>query len=286
MITGIEGFVNLAGAAAKRIGAWSIDKSVSANPMVASNTKGAAIQIPGNIDWSGRYSAFGSEPEIKPRELFQFRGVIEPDADDGVYSGATGTICNGVTITWDQSTGAPIRHEVEFGGNGELTEGTVAAAVEDTSAPEAETSSACIVTIATNLAAPSYAELEHVTGVRLTLSGNTVGPQHTSTSGIHPTRARGNLTGEVAIDLKLDELGPIAELLNAYTFVRLYTSETLYWDIQSIMFQNVSGFNVDRENPDYLGVTLTGAFSAFADIDGTMTEGTIIAPSTAIWWPE
>ena len=283
VISGVEGFVNIGGAAAERIANWTVDKTADVQMKYASNTSGAPIAVAGNYDWSGSYEAFGAIPEVQPGASFTFKGIFEPTSDKGVESDENGTICDRVEIVWDQEGGSLIRHTCNFSANGALTAGTITTPPEDSSTPEAETSSGCLVKISNPLADPSWSELENVRGVRLSLMRDNK-LYHASTTGQAPKRVMGNLSGELAIDLYISDPTGVEWYVNAAKYVQLYTAAATYWQLYGIMFTGVTGIGAPRETSDLIAVTLNGVFSGHNDISGTLTKGEITDPASGDWW--
>jgi hypothetical protein len=290
VISGVGGFVNLSTTAAKRVANWTIDKTADLQAKYASNTEEAPIQVAGNYDWTGSYEAFGPIPEVKPGDLFQFRGIFEGTNNKGVYSAASETICDRVEIVWDQEGGSLIRHTVGFSGNGALSAGEVSAPDVDDETPEAHSSSGCLVTLANPAAVPNPSELLNVRGVRLAISRDNK-LYHSSTSGQVPKRVMGNLSAELSIDLYIDDPTEVEGLINSAKYVHIGVDDSNppdpYWQIYGVMFNSVTGIGVPRETADLIAVTITGAFSGWNDIDSVLTQGNITDPTDTpvVWWP-
>jgi hypothetical protein len=278
--------VHVGGAAAERIGNWAVDKTADVQAKYASNTDGAPIQVAGNYDWSGSYEAFGPTPAVQSGAFFTFAGIFEPSSYKGVYSAASGTIVDRVEIAWDQEGGSLIRHTCNFAANGILTAGTVAGTpAEDASTPVTSSSSGCLVHIATPAAIPSYAELANVRSVRFAMMRDNK-PYHASTTGQAPNRVKGNFSAELSIDLYIDDPTETEALVNSMQFVKLFVddSETLFWEIKSMMFGGTTGIGAPRESADLVAVTVNAAFSGYHDISGTLTKGAIEDPELVNWW--
>lgn len=282
VLSGIEGHVQNAASAIARVGEWSIERTAEIVAKYASNTGGGPIQAAGNYDWSGSYKAFGPVPALKPGDLFQFVGVFEDATDKGVQSDASGTIVDSIEVRWNQETAALIDHTVGFSANGALTPGTVSSPTPDTSTPLLSSSSGMLVKLDTP-GGSSPVELENVRSVTLRLSRDNK-KFHASTTGKVPGRKKGNFSGEVSIDLFISDPTEIDALVNVMKQVQLFVTASAKWTIESIMFSGHSGVGANIESADLIAVTITGAFSAYYDLTGTLTAGHITDSGGVFWW--
>lgn len=284
VISGIDGYAMKAGTAIARIRSWTISTTADIQVMIASNTDGAAIQVAGNEDWSGSYIAYGPVPEVRPGDTFQFKGALESTTDKGIETGADGAMVDSVEIAIDQEAGAIIGHTVNFSSNGALTAGVITAPAEDVSTPEVYSSIGCLVKYVAAATIPgAFTELENVRNVTLTLATDNK-PYHGSTGGAVAKRTKGNLSGTLSISLYIDDPTLVESMKNNMYFMEVYVSETLKWQVHSIMFNEVGDIGAPRESADYVAVTLTGAFSGWFDGDAAMEKGYIIDPDDAYWF--
>lgn len=101
------------------VGFWKLDWTSTDAAVVHSTSEGAAIRLPGNVDWNGVYQSYGHTPITMPGEKFTFKG--EGSTGKGAYSVASGAIVERVDIIWDLLNARPIYHNCHFAANGVLT---------------------------------------------------------------------------------------------------------------------------------------------------------------------
>jgi hypothetical protein len=273
VISGFGGAVN----GAESVRNWSITETADTQAVVASNTKGGTTRGPGNTDWSGSYSAYGHTPDVMPGEVFTFAGNM----NNG--KGATGTaIVDEVSLTINIETGAIIEHSVNFSANGALTFGTVAAT--DASVPCPPTSIGCKVQLATPAGSPSFADLEDVRTVTLTLTRANAAYVNSETSG-GTRRTKGNLDFTLAITVHTDDANDLPDV-NLVRSVRIFVNATEYWELNWVRFSEISGVEVDIEGAGIVGATLNASMQGFTSISDVCTEGSIITPDEVTIWPE
>lgn len=260
---------------------WKVSTQAALQAYVASNTKGVTGIEDGNKDWSGSYQSYGHTPVKLPGDALSFIGSL-----DGV-KGVSGTaIVDSVEIVVNIESGEVINHTVSFSGNGALSLG-VAAAITDSVLPAIYSSIGRKVEIAAPLAVPTFAELAHVRTVTIRLSAANTSYVSSATAGV-VKRLKGNISGSVTISLFADDniLTNIASLVpNTEKFVRVYVTSTTYWEFKAIKFESLTDITIDREAAAMVGASITGQFTGFFRIAGTLTEGSIKVPATTTWWP-
>lgn len=259
---------------------WSINSEADLQAAIASNTKGATMQVAGNTDWSGSYDAFGHTPTRMPGEIFSFQG------DMANALGVRGScIVDDVEITDSIEDGTIIEHVVNFSGNAPLLRGAFPAS--DVSLPNPPTSIGTKVTLAVPISgnpnSASWFEIADVRGWTLRLSCDNQAYVSTTTAGGNK-RVKGNLSGEITIPIfTADFSNPPAE--NDVRFVRLYVNATQYWQIASVMFGGVSGPEVDIEAGSIVAVDLNAMISSHHVIASAGVEGSILKPDSSPYWP-
>lgn len=284
VISGIDGYAMKGAAALARVRSWTISSTADIQAMIDSSTDSAPIQVAGNEDWSGSYTAWGPIPEVKPGDTFQFKGALETATDKGIETGANGAMVDSVEIVWDQEAGTIISHTVNFSSNGALSAGAITSPADDVSVPEVYSSVGCLVNYHAADSSPStFSELGNVRNVTLTLTRDNK-PYHGSTSGKDAKRTKGNLSGTVSISLYTDDPTLVESMLGAMYFLELLVDDTLKWQIRSIMFNEVSDIGAPIETADHVAVTISGSFSGWFEGDSAYEKGYIKDPGDAYWF--
>ncbi len=257
---------------------WMIASGADVQAIIASNTKGAPARKAGNVDWSGRYTAFGHTPVWMPSQAKTFIG-----STNGSKGCKGNVLVDSAEIVIDIAAGAVIQHTVELSANGALDRNDTTS-VSDATTPDGPSSKGCKVEIATPAGTPSWDQLADVQRVTLRFSSDNK-PYIGSAVPGHTVRKRGNFDLELSIPVLADSLGDVpAE--NEVKLVRVYVDATTYWDIAAVIFNEATDFTVDRQTGALIGCTLNAAFTGFYDVAGTPTEGFIKTPAVATWWPE
>lgn len=256
---------------------WMVNKLAETKQYWASNTKGAPGAKAGNKDWNGRCNAYGATPVKLPTDEFDFIGSV--DGAKGVKGAA---IVDAVEINWNIEAGELIQYMIEFSGNGALDDADTTA-VSDATVPDAPTSVGCKVQIADPAAAPSWSNLAEVRTMRLRITADNKERVSSSTAGLKLRKA-GNINLEFSIAVYGDSLDDMPEE-NDIKCLRFYTEAAKYWEIFWGIFGEAGDFTVDRERAELIGATLNGSFCGFTDVAATPTEGKIVKPDTAVWWP-
>ena len=261
---------------------WNISLSAELLEMICSASDGAAISLDGNRDWTGGWGGYGAIPAAWPGDTFEFEGAITGSAGSAV--GASGDcIVDSVAITWNQESGAPISHTVNFGGSGELTLGTVTVPA-DAAVPEPAPSKGCLLKVA-NDPFSSFASIGTVRTMTLTLTAaNKV--IHTAAGAGWPERKEGNLTGAVAVTAYADDADGWASLPqpNAVQALQMFSDDTLYYLIRWIRWGDLGDMGANIEGSDMVGGSFSGQFTGFAEVSSTWTKGAITKPVGGDVW--
>ncbi len=278
VISGIGGLASAGGVSIPLIRTWQIaSKKANLSEVFHASTKGASEQVLGNKDWNGSFTCYGGLPVALPGEALVFLGSIEGTV------GATGTaIVDSVDISADIEGGKPQEHTVNFSGNGALTLGAAVAA--DPAVSLAPTSIGCKVELGTVITTPVWTAVTDVRNWKLTLSRANSSYGSSSTAGLIQ-RVKGNLSAAISYSAYCATFAALpAE--GTETSIRLYTTASLFWEINYAKFGEVSGLLTDREGAGLVGATFNLAFQAIGNLNGTTpTMGTIKTPTPSTWWP-
>lgn len=271
----------LFGAVDGRVGVrnWSVSEDSQLQSFASSATKGAKGRDKGNIDWRGRYAAYGPVPSVMPGDNFTFTGVIgQTPTSKGVQGPA---IVEAVNIDINVEQGGIINHVVEFAATGPIVRGNYSAA--DASIAEPYSSIGTKVQIALPAAEHSWSELTKVRSVNLRITSENNAFVDTSTDG-HVSRKKGNINVELSIAVNMDDADslPGVNLVRGY---RLFIDATTFWEILWMMHGALSDFVVDREEARIVGCSLNSGLRVSEKIGSNWTSGSIKKPDGSTWWP-
>ncbi len=275
-ITGKAGAVD--GAAIVRN--WNISETADTQAYVASNTHGGTGRLPGNVDWSGAYDAYGHTPANMPGAGFTFTGSI--DGTEGVVGLA---IVDQVVITCDIEGGGILSNVTNFSANGVLDPtGAVASDTPDVIPPSAI---GCKVELdeAYTTGTPVWVEVTDVRTWTLTLTS--ANPSYVSSSTAGQTKRNiGNLDATMSYTVYDDDIDHLIPV-NTIAGMKLYVNSTLYWEILWTIFGEMSDIQVDIETSAFIGATQNASMNGLAVVSASDTIGSIKTPaaSPVTIWP-
>lgn len=291
LVTGIQGRVHVAGSAYANTGVWNIDPSDAVLKKITSATRGAAVRLKGNEDWSGSFVANGTLPTVLPGDQFVFEGVISGDggigAADFVVQGTAR--CSELVVTVNFVSGEPISHAVSFQSDGTLTY-TENTQVELAGALDADAFVVPVgavqkVTYTAMPAAPGSIDtvLPDVQTVTITLTSNNVPRITSSTAGV-VLHDRG--TPDATVSIAVLEASPLLWWKNGAVFaLKVHVTGSTDWEFQFLYVEKLSNVQVDPDSNEIVGVTYEMGFCSVAATDTANTPGVIIAPSGSDWYP-
>lgn len=276
VISGNSGAVEHAGTDVAAVGKWSISSTADLQKYVASNTKSGTVTLDGNTDWSGSYEAKGHTPFKMPGEAFTFEGSIDGS------KGASGTaIVDQVEITIDIEAGAIIAHTVTFSANGALTLGAQTAA--DATVPDAPTSIGTKVETALAIATPVFTAITDVRTVTITIRSDNNQFVTSDTSG-EVRRNPGNIDADISISVYTNDFASLPAV-NDIRAIKVFVDATTFWLFEWVKFGEISDMGADIEGAGNVEATLNCTMHGFTDVAGTPTEGKIVDPAVATFWP-
>lgn len=258
---------------------WSIDTKADVQPYVASNTKAMTGRVLGNVDWSGKFSAYGFQPVVMPGQVFTFSGNMSNG------NGAEGTaIVDSVSLKIDIEGGKPIGYDVSFSSMGALTFGeTVATDVSIACAPPSIGCKVEVAPAAETYGTEEYVEVTDVKSVDLNFTAANVAYNSSATAG-QTARVVGNVDCTCSIAVTLDDLTDLP-VKNDIDGVKVWVSATEFWVLRWMICSGISGVTVPIESAGVVGATINYSFTGYAVIDGECTEGDITLPDTTEYWP-
>lgn len=260
---------------------WSINELSDAKAFVASNTQQGTGRRKGNRDWNGTYGKYGYAPVI-PGSTFSFLGYAGSDGS-AEASFAGNAIIDSVAITWNWGGGEIISTAVNFSGNGAPT-GWGTTTATDTSDVIAPAICGTKVSYG-DVVAEEDTDWDNVTQAVLTLTCANQAYVNSSTACWNARKRGPALDFTLAITEQNSEGLPAAIAITADEIVNLYVNATQYFELKKCHVTGVSGLTVDRESGAILQRTVNLAMSAFYDVAGTPTVGSIKVPGGTQIWP-
>ncbi len=276
VLSGKAGAVN--GAAIVRN--WNISETADTQPYVASNTQCGTGRLPGNVDWSGAYDAYGHTPANMPGDDFTFTGSV--NGTNGVEGAA---IVDSVVITCDIAGGGIISHVVNFSADGVLD--PTGGIATDATALIPPSAIGCKVEIATDVNTPTYVEETDVLNWTLTLTAaNTPYVTSSSSPAGQTKRNIGNFDATMSYSVLEGDPGNLPTK-NLIVGIRFFVDATLYWEILWGMFTDISDVQVDIETAAMVGATLNASLNAVVNLTAGDTVGSVKTPaaSPVTVWP-
>lgn len=273
VISGYGGATDAGGS----VGQWRAQHSADIQEVINSATKGAAMVLDGNKDWSGSFEQDLGQPSLMPGE------TSEPIklSIDGSIGLAGNIITDQIQLEVDIEGGAPIKCTTNFSGNGALTIGAAVAA--DATSPDPPSSVERALHLAAVAAAPSYAALTDVRKVTLTLQTDNQAYVSSSTAGANK-RVKGNLKGTISIAVYASDLSTLPAP-NTAKGVKIYVTATEFWLVEWVKFGDLTDILINRRTNEPVGATLNGQFSAYHTDGSAIKEGQIVLPDTTAYWP-
>lgn len=262
-----------------RIFDWQVDYKADTQPVVDSGTSGATTRLPGNKDWSGSINGNGYQPPLMPGADLAFVG--SEDGENGLTGNA---IIDQIAVNINIESKESIAYAMNFSGNGLLTPGAAVAVDDSISVGFSPGSSK--IEICTPAASPTWTEVPNIKTIGLTITAANQEHADSSTNGTKG-RIKGNCDFTVTYSRNCNGFADLIEP-NSVRGLRIYVTDTLYWELLWVMFGDATGLKVDRKTGAILGYTQNAAMCATCEIGGTPTKGHILLPDAAHtqWWPE
>ena len=162
---------------------WSISgPQGDRTPLVASNTKRGNLSFVGAKSWSGSFTTNSFAPPIpgKKYSFIGYKGTHEDTFDGPTESGDI--IITSLSSTIDFTSAAPLSWQINFQGDGELTEGTGSKAFIDNTPPSKLQAFLSSMTVVKDNGDPVDVHSWYLDNVSISVNANTSGGKATATS--------------------------------------------------------------------------------------------------------
>jgi hypothetical protein len=290
-ISGLNGLISLNGTSAvATCRNWNINPTNAVVAGAASNTGGAEFNLRGVSDFSGTFELYGPSALgiVVPGTAYVFYGQGGDEVQAGI-------IIDSVTTTCDIEGGGVLSASVAFSSIGSSTAVYTAnnnallyqsaTSVTNTSLPSIQSGIGCKA--AWGPVTQSMADLPAVRNWSLTLTCNNVSFSHSGAGGV-TKRVRGRKSASASVQFYEGAFGTFDVAATNYQQgtvgeLRLYTDATLYWQVKWGVV-TASPIDVPIEDPGMISNQMDFAWTAFTDISGTMTRGTIVDPNSVAYF--
>ena len=266
---------------------WSINDSMQAAEIVASNTAFGKHRVPGVQSWSGSFRAFGIQPPVMPGSSFSFQGYEAPD-NDGYGAGETyeGTaLVKQFQLMLNYQGGEPVNYQCDFDGHLALSPMSSIAPPLDASVPAVYPIAPALgVEIAPSPGFSSYSALPNIAQATLTVS-NALVPYVNSSTVVSDELWTGQKAGVFDWSLQIVQQDVDRTTLNKgdQVAVKLFVDGTHFWLLKYGIVQEFTGIVVNRETGAIIQQTIPILMAGVKNADGSL--GTITAPdtTTVVW---
>lgn len=252
---------------------WSVNDVSNAQKFVASNTRCGTGRVRGTRDWTGNVSAYGAVPLVMPGQYFDFRGYTAP-ANNVSGSGpcASGNaLVESVTITWNWGNGEILAHQINFGGNGELT--WIDDFFEDVSVP--------VTPIVCGTKILQEDEIwPNLVQASLTLTAPML-PYVNSATDCWTYRRSGPFDWTLSLTEQNNERDGLPEISSDLD-LKLFVNASEFWHLRWGHLIDYSNLSVDRETGAIISRTVNLGMSGFVGGE----TGHVLMPDESTFWPE
>lgn len=265
---------------------WSINDQHTPSEAVASNTQFGKARRVGVREWSGSFAFFGTKPLAMPGSSFSFSGYTAPENDgfgNGlVYSGTA--FASQLAITWDWSSGALIRSQLDFVGHLALTSAQAAPPL-DASVPVLESIAVSngiwLQDITTSVAS---AAIPNVAQATLTIT-NSIQEYVNSSTIVGGSLWKGRKPGIVdwAAAIVQQDNVRTAFAIGDQVALKMYVDATTFWNLQYGIVKDFTGIQINRETGAIIQQTINVDMDAVKITDGSI--GSITQPDGTLFWP-
>jgi len=222
VITGLDMAINSVSTAHQ----FRIDLAKELIEYIATNGQSGVGNKCGVLDWRGTAMAYGYLPAILPGASFTFTGSL-----DGTYGFTGSAYCEAVEIVWDVENGKYIGHTIQFTRNGALTVGEAAAT--DSTKPNPP----CSQSLPLSLGGTTVSDVSYMR-LKLMCPGF---PRNTTSTAGGRQRTRGAFAAEFEYRCYYQNPGTLPTRGLYYT-VNPYCTDTLYWDVNWMTPEIISGY--------------------------------------------
>lgn len=249
-------------------GRVDIQRTVKGSPLSHSSGSGGSDRPTGNIDFVGRYMAWGHTPQVFPNDIFALAFTLDGSADS---SGLGATVrCLGTDIIvppFDPRQRNGVYYLVYFGAHG----ADLAAGGATTGAATAILSTkslGCTIASAAQTAVQSMKLSFHVRAHK---------EPYLTSSGVF-TRPSGDIDWRFQCRRNISSMA-LAPALNAIGALNMYVTDALSWDMTYGRVVDVEGAFDRQDRIRFIDIAAEKCEGA----DGAV--GTIVTPGGVTVWP-
>jgi hypothetical protein len=295
-VSGRGGNLSLGGTAVSTLREWRVSQTAANKQSVSSASAGATTSTKGNIDWTGTANLYDRAAPLGGSVILPGTGYAMV-GNNGSTSAAGNIVVTGLTVDVDIAGGGIITESIEFGGNGALTYGTTSVSA-DATAPREFTAIGCKLMFQpfTAGSAGSDAEILLVQRYSFSLKADVKVYANSGTAGVMKRLAGSAIksaSGTFTIqegDLDLFRTKPY--LPGTLGVLKCYVSSSQYWTFSQVIIDANNDVGAQIESGDLSSITVPWTWSAFNNVSGTRTQGTVTYPSgtdgspaSTAWYP-
>lgn len=259
---------------------WQINDAATPSLFLNSATAGGHGRKPGTNNWNGSYGAHGAVPFAFPGTSIAFKGYTAPDTDiaGGVGSSYAGAaFIDAISSVWDWAGGNVMSHQVQFSGDGVLTETDGDTAIVDGTISDPEAMSGLHIDFSTN--GTTWTPIGNITQATLNIQAANPAYVNSSTGG-NTKRKGGNIDFNVQLNIEDSKLyGPMTK--GSTYQLRMYTTASLFWVLKWAYLIDATNLTTNQETGAIISQTLNLGMAA---VNGGVI-GSIILPGamTSAW---
>lgn len=261
---------------------WTLNEIEETKRFYASNTLSGAGRKPSVFDFTGSFSQYGAVPTVLPGETFTFAGFTAPDDDSETpgngqrYTGPA--IVDSVAITWNWENGEIISSVTNFAGNGRLVK-AVDTALTDVSSVDAPVVCGTKIEYDTGSGDVEWGNIANAVLTMMCENQPYLNSSSIDNGECWRQRKKGNFDWTLALT---EQASSRANLPNPGDdmILKLYTTDSLFWELKWGHLENFSNITVDRETGAIISRQVNLAMNGW-----NPTVGYVKKPDTTDFWP-
>lgn len=285
--SGKGGKLSLGGTVLASLGSWKVSETGS-NPAhhLASASPGAKTVLGGIADWSGTAQVYNKNNQVVPGQGLALIGYNGEEQTTG------NIVVTDLSVDCDISTGAWITQSIGFAGNGALAHAT-GPTLSDSSVPPIESSIGGTIKWTPYIAGTAGSEVTVPDVEKWSLKVQAdVSAYVSSTSAPWTARSAGSAILSASFSFtflqsSVSYLSASATRMTPRSFglLKLYVNASEFWLLDQVCVDSNNDLGPDVESGDYNRVTVSGQWTSYANVSGTMTAGNLKNPATTALWP-
>jgi len=287
VVSGKGGKLSFGGSTVSTLGSWKINETAKNAAHAAGNTQGAKTVLSGVRDWSGTAQVYNHNNAVTPGAGLAMIGYNGADESSG------NIVVTDLSIDCNLAGGEWITQSIGFAGNGALSHATADSIATDSTKPPKVSAIGAKALWTPYVAgtAGSEAAIPDVEKWSLKIAAD-VSAYVSSSTAPWTGRATGSSVLSATFSLTflqgaVSYLTASATRMNtgAFGIMKLYVNASEYWLLDQVCISSNNDLGPDVEGGDYNRVTLTGQWTNYALVSGTMTAGHLTNPATVALWP-